>query len=111
MKKFPSQSDLVRLPAKAQLALFLIAEELKSRKFFTTLREVGLDYTFFQPHLDDAILDCLGLDICSDEVFDLYYRVIEKRSGRIKDDRDSVMKQALKVYLELQNQKRKGSQP
>ena len=37
------QFPLVKLPAKAELTLYLIKEELKSHKFFTGLRDIGLD--------------------------------------------------------------------
>lgn len=105
MKTKPSKLPLVALPPKARLALFLIREELKSRKFFNGLRQVGLDYTYYQPHLDEAILNCVGLDSESDEVFDLYYALIEKRCTKIREDETSVMKQALKVYVELRMKK------
>lgn len=101
MKTKPSNPHLILLPRKTQLALFLIREELKSRKFFKILRKVGLDYTYYQPHLDRAILRSIGLDDESDEVFDLYFRVVEKRCTKIKTDDQSVMKQALKVYHRL----------
>lgn len=105
MKIQASKSRLSHLPRKAQLALFLIGEELKSRKLFYVLNKVGLEYSFYQPHLDEAILSCVGLDNESEEIFDTYYQVIEKRCVKIKDDQKSVMKQALKVYLKLQQRR------
>jgi DNA-binding transcriptional regulator PaaX len=36
--------------------VFLIGEELKSRRFFSTLQKMGLDDSYYQPHLDEAIL-------------------------------------------------------
>lgn len=34
---------IVKLPSKLQMTLYLIKEELKSRKLFHALREAGLD--------------------------------------------------------------------
>ena len=101
MKSKPSNSHLISVPWKMQLTIFLIREELKSRKFFASLRQVGLDYSYYQPHLDRAILQSIGLDAESDEVFDLYYRLLEKRCAKIRMNNRSVMRQALKVYRKL----------
>jgi hypothetical protein len=91
----------VKFPRRAGLALFLIKEELKSRKFFNTLHKVGLDHSHFQPHLDELILRSMGMDGEADEVFDFYYELMEKHSRRIRAERDSVEKEAFKVYVEL----------
>ena len=79
MKIKSTKIHLIDLPPKVQLTLFLIGEELKSRKFFNALRTVGLDHSYYQPHLDEAILTSVGLDDDSDEVFELYYTEVEKR--------------------------------
>lgn len=101
MKIYAPKSRLHQLPRRVQLALFLIAEELKSRKLFLVLSKVGLDYSFYQPHLDTAILSCIGLDHNSHEVFDSYDVLLDKYADKVKDDPKSLMKQALKVYGEL----------
>jgi len=92
---------IVKLPSKLQMTLYLIKEELKSRKLFHALREAGLDDCYFQPHLDTLILRSVGMDDGTDETFSLYYDIIEKRSKKIEADNESIMKQALKVYMEL----------
>jgi len=98
---------LVKLPSDTQIALYLIKEELKSRKFFRTLQQAGLHDCYFQPHLDLLILRGLDLDDDSDKVFDAYYDIIEHRSKKIDADDESIMKQALKVYMELKRLKKK----
>lgn len=45
--KLTSNSPLVKLPEKIDLTLFLIREELKSRKFTNDLEKIGFDLTFF----------------------------------------------------------------
>lgn len=62
-----------RVHIPPDLTPFLIREELKSRKFFGGLQKLGLDYCFYQPHLDRSILAAVELDEESDEVFDFYF--------------------------------------
>lgn len=107
MKNF--RFPLVKLPSSIQSSLYLIKEELKSRKLFHALHEVGLDDCYFQPHLDTLILRSVGMDDGTDETFSLYYDIIEKRSRKIEADNESIMKQALKVYMELMNVKKQLS--
>lgn len=101
MKPNNPRFPLVKLPCETQVALYLIKEELKSRKLFHALHEVGLDDCYFQPHLDSLILRSIGLDDGSDETFMAYHTIVERRSRKIEADNDSIMKQALKVFNEL----------
>ncbi len=101
--------SLISLPASTQQALFLIKEELKSRKLFLALREAGLDDCYFQPHLDHLILRSVGLDESNDGTFRVYDNILEKRSKKIEADNDSIMKQSLKVYQELMIEKKRLS--
>jgi hypothetical protein len=107
MKLKQSKPRLVKLPNSIDLTLFLIKEELKSRKLFHALHEVGLDDCYFQPHLDILILQSVGMDDETDETFNIYHDIIRKRSMKIEADQNSIMKQALKVYMELMAEKKK----
>jgi hypothetical protein len=98
---------LIELPVEIQTTLFLIREELKSRKFFNGLQELGLNDTYFQPHLDKLILRSLGMDDHTDEIFERYYEIIDRRSSKIKANKNSVMKQAFKAYYELMDEKKR----
>lgn len=98
---------LVEVPLDVQTVLYLLREELKSRRLFRALQEAGLDGSYFQPRLDELILRNLALDDSSDEVFDAYYKIMERGSRKIQPDNDSVMKQAFKVYHELLNEKKR----
>lgn len=100
---------LVKIPQETQTTLFLIAEELKSRKLFRILRKAGITDCAFQPHLDSLILQSLGLDDGKDKTFEVYEDIMEKRSKKIEALDDSVMKQALKAYMELMREKKNGS--
>lgn len=95
-----SSFPLIKLPTDIQSTLYLIREELKSRKLFHALHEVGLDDCYFQPHLDSLIMRSIGLDD-SDETFTTYDDIMDKRSRKIQADHEGITKQALKAYHEL----------
>ncbi len=107
MNSLNTRLPLIKLPSEFQVSLYLIKEELKSRKFFRALQDMGLDDCYFQPHLDELILRSLDMDDDSDSTFDAYYEIIERRSKKINADNDSIMKQALKAYYELLKQRKK----
>ncbi|HEY3405377.1 MAG TPA: hypothetical protein VGK59_18455 [Ohtaekwangia sp.] len=87
--------------------MFLIKEELKSCKLFDILEQAVITDCHFQPHLDELILSSMGMNDQKDETFTLYNTIMEKRSRKIKAGNSSAMKQALKVYMELREVKRK----
>lgn len=96
------QYPLTKLPKHMDTVLFLIREELKSRKLFRILHKAGFDNGHYQPCLDSLILESIGIERLNDETLTAYTTILEKRSRRISEDGESVMKQALKVYQELQ---------
>jgi hypothetical protein len=98
---------LVKLPQKVEYCLFLIKEELKSRRFFEGLHSVGLDDVYLQPHLDRLILKSVGLDDGTDETSEFYFKIMERRSRKIESDNDSIMTQALKAYMELASERKR----
>lgn len=91
----------ISITERSDLTLYLIREELKSRKFFSGLQRLGLDYCFYQPCLDKPILAAAGFDKPSDEVYQFYFKLIEKRSRKIREDEELITKQAKKVYERL----------
>lgn len=98
---------LVKLPRKVELTLYLIREELKSRKFFNSLQHAGLDDCYYQTHLDQLIMNHCGLDQDSDKDFHFYSAIMEKNSKKIEAGEKSVMKRALEVYMELMLEKKR----
>lgn len=96
-----TQYPLVELPKSTDLTLLLIREELKSRRIFRHLAKAGLDYTPFQPNLDEAILQATGLSTDSDQVFAWYTRLMEKHSKKLTHDARNAGAQALKVFVKL----------
>lgn len=110
MKSNQDKFPLVRLPRDVDYCLFLIKEELKSRRFFEGLHGVGLDDVYLQPHLDRLILKSVGLDDGTDETGEFYFRIMERRARKVEADNDSIVKQALKVYIELIAEKKRRKQ-
>lgn len=68
--------------------------------------EIGLGDCDFQPNLDALIMHNMEIDDSDDETFQKYNAIIEKRSRKIEDDHDSIMKQALKAYTDLMEMKK-----
>lgn len=101
MKFRNSTYPLVKLPIDVQLPLFLIKEELKSRKLFRLLQEVGTTESDFEPHLDSLIFQVIGLDDDDDRISGKYFDIMEKRSKKLEADKDSIAKQAFKAYHEI----------
>jgi hypothetical protein len=102
-----SSFSLVKLPDEIQLTLFLIKEELKSRKLFYLLEKIGVNESAYEPHLDKIILKNLDLDDGKDETFSMYFEIMEKRTRKVKGTNESLMKQAMKAYVELVAEKNK----
>ena len=98
---------MVKLPAHIDETLFLIKEELRSRRFFEGLHSVGLDDVYLQPHLDRVILKKVGLDDGTDATSEFYFRIMERRTKKVEADNDSLVTQAINVYIELITEKKR----
>jgi len=90
-------------PAKFKLILLLLGEELKSCKFFSTLRQLGLEDTFYQTDLSACILNHLGLDAEQHEVLDRYFQLLAHYSKQVETTTDSVQECAFRFYMDLQS--------
>lgn len=74
----------LKVPDDTQQTLYLIREELKSRKFFYVMGKVGLDDCFFPVHLDIIIMDCLGMNDGTDETYSIYDAIVEKHAREFR---------------------------
>lgn len=101
MKIKNSIHPLVKLQTDVHHPVFLIMEELKSRKLFYVLGKVGMDDCFFQVHLDFVIMDLLGMNDGTDETYAIYDAIVEQHARRIVDSKESIERQARKVYEKL----------
>src|SRR4051812_27176335 len=106
MKLKNMRYPLVKVPSDTQVALFLIKEELKTRKLFRALHQVGLDDCYYQPHLDALILQSVGVYDGTDETFGVYTEIMDRRSKKIGMDNELIVGQALKAYMELKRLKK-----
>lgn len=101
------QIPLTSIPKSAEVLIVLIKQELKSRKLFSMLHEIGVNDCAYEPHLDFLILRSLGMDDEKDETFNMYDRIMDKRTRKLKETKESLTKQAFKAYIQLISAKEK----
>jgi len=99
--KLKAQSPLVELPHEADLCLYLLKEELKSWKFFNSLRQAGLDGSIYQMDLSSAILGLAGLSDQQNDIQDFYFHLMDKLSNEMEPVPHDMMRCALVAYGEL----------
>jgi hypothetical protein len=101
----PTQHPFVKIPKSIDVVLYLIKEDLKSNRLFNIIDQLNMGDCPYQPHLAKPILSQLNMDDGSDEVYHFYQKLIEKRCKKIHGDQKSLMKQTMKVYVELVKEK------
>jgi hypothetical protein len=107
MKTKNSRMRLVKLPSDMELVLYLIREELKSTKFFSSLASVGLDDCFYQAHFGPVILGYMGFDEISDELQEFYGDLIDRHGQKIEEDNTMITACAVEVYEEILIERKK----
>lgn len=68
---------------------------------FNSLNKLGLYNSYYQPNLDNLIMAYVGLLDDANQTFDFYYTVVENHSKLINETNESVIEQALEVYIAL----------
>jgi len=101
------KTSLLKFPEQTELLLLLIKEELKSAKLFNGLAKLGLEDCYYQPNLSNIILTQAGFDDCPDELMNFYVALVDKYSERIENDDEVILQQAMELYSELMNEKRR----
>jgi len=99
--KFKAHNPLTTLSQQTDLCLYLLKEELKNWKFFSSLRQAGLDGSAYQVDLSIAILSLAGLSDKENEILDFYYHLMEKLSKEMEPEEHDMMRCALVAYGEL----------
>jgi hypothetical protein len=89
------------VPNNIELILTIIGEELKSCKFFSTLRTVGLDDAFYQTNLCSLILAKAGFEEETNELLDQYFNLLSHYSKTLEATDASVRDCAFQFYMEL----------
>jgi hypothetical protein len=98
---------LIKLPSDIELVLYLIKEELKTRKFFNGLSQIDCDGSFYQPDLSQLVLTIIGFDERPDDLYDFYFRLVERHIEKIGPDHEKVIQESFEIYLELVMEKRR----
>jgi hypothetical protein len=89
---------LFQEPSAEKVIVYLISQELKSRKFFEGLREIGLDDDFYQTDLLELIMASLGIISDSTEQYTFCYNLLNKHSTHVVEDTDELLDEAKRVY-------------
>lgn len=98
--------SLMRLASHKQVTIYLIEQQLKSRRFFDDLERIGLGPYDFEPNLDHLILKNVELDDGTDKTYMRYSKILDKHSGQLKPEFRAIQRQAVKMYNELMTFKR-----
>lgn len=96
---------MTKISDSLDLTLYLIREDLKSQKLFSIIDQLNMGDCPYQSHLAKPILSQLNMDDGSDEIFQFYFRLIEKHARKLHGDSKSLMKQTMKVYVALMGEK------
>lgn len=97
----------VRLPKKADRILLIISEELRNNRFFNKIEKIGFANYSARSHFTFLVLDLIFGD-APDELAELYLRLLEKYTMKLKDNRrKTIVKQAFNLYIDLLAEKRR----
>ncbi|RAV99671.1 hypothetical protein DQQ10_18935 [Pseudochryseolinea flava] len=96
-----------RLASHKSITIYLIEQQLKSKRFFDDVESIGLGCYDFQPNLDHLILKNLALDDGSDNTFELYSQVMHKHSQLLKPNFKAIHNRSRKAYSDLVALKRR----
>jgi len=104
--KLTGNSPLVKLPPKIDLTLFLIREELKSKKFTSDLEKIGFDLTFFSSDFSRIICSQIGIHNLTEEFYEWYDNEINNFCKEIDlSDGLKLTEEAFKFYMILMMKK------
>lgn len=98
---------LFRLPADVEVILFHIRESLKARKLFNNLSEVGFDESTFHSDFSEFVLAAVGFEDTTEDLHMWYFNLIDKHSKKTSVNNDKCTRAAIKIYVELMNEKRR----
>ena len=103
----PEDVSLIKLPATAELAIFMIHKELKNRRIIKKLEDAGFDSSSLSFDLTEVILQLAGIRDDSNETYEWYIQLQDKYTSLPEPDEPSqYYQQALDFYIELRGAKR-----
>ena len=104
---YPKNLPLVKLPQKIEFTLFLIREELKSRKFTNELEKVGFDVTICSSDFSPLIFSAIGFDNQSDDFYAWYVNQLDAFCKNIDlFEGATLSEEAFDFYVHLMIEKR-----
>jgi DNA-binding XRE family transcriptional regulator len=95
--------DLYGIPedAKIQVTVFLISEDLKTRKLIKGFLDIGCDSCFCLGELCDLVLAYVGFDERPDELYDLYFKLLDAHCEKVSHKNHQPVKEAFEIYTNL----------
>lgn len=108
--EIPNNLRLFKLSAKTEIIIFMIREDLKSRKLFNGLSKVGFDSTTGFD-LSTLILSLAGFQDRSDELYDWYFGRLDHFAEKFElDDSQEFNNKAFDLYVDMVIEKRRRDQ-
>ena len=101
--------DLYGIPedAEIQMAVYLIASDLKTKKLFNSLTDIGCDSCFCIPEFCDLIFAIVGFEDRPNELYDFYFDLLDQYCNTVTHENDLPAKEALGIYKLLKAEKQK----
>jgi hypothetical protein len=101
--------DLHGIPvdSETQLAVYLIASELKSRKLVNSLTEIGCDNCFCVSDLCNLVLAIVGFEDRPNQLYDFYFDLLDQYCDSVTHENDLPAKEALHIYKILKRVRQK----
>lgn len=93
--------------ADTQVAVFLIASDLKTQRLIKGLTSIGCDNCFCIPELCDLVLAMIGFEDRPDELYNRYFDLLDSHCGSVTDKNDLPAKQAFRIYKILKKERLK----
>jgi hypothetical protein len=102
--------DLYGVPddTRIQISVFLISEDLKTRKLVNGLIHIGCDSCFCVGELCDLVLAYMGFDDRPNELYTFYFELLDRYCEEVSHENDRPIKEALIIYAELRRERERG---
>jgi hypothetical protein len=84
-----------------QMAVFLIACDLKSRKLINGLMAMGCDACFCIPDLCDVVLALTGFDDRPNALYALYFNLLDQHCEKVTHKNTLPVEEAVSIYKKL----------
>jgi hypothetical protein len=105
--KSKGRLSLIKLPAKMELVVAILSEELKAEYFYRHLEQVGFGDCRFRSGLGSVVLALMNFDDSPDDLLDFYVNRLDHYCAKLKPDSESFTKQAFKFYSDLKRERKR----